>query len=115
MHLRSPSAAAPGDHPEGIAPPDEDRNHEIVLDRLRKEQSLREPVLGNVANPGSDRIGGFAKADLVAFEKYTAAVGRRNAGERKRQFVAPGIEQAGNADDLALAQRQGHVCKKSGS
>ena len=59
--------------------------------------------------PASHRVPGLADADLPAVDEDLAAVDRIGAEDGARDLGAAGAHQAGEAEDLALAQREADV------
>ena len=78
-------------------------------DRQEEHQALDAPLARDVADAEVDRLGGRRQPHLAAADDEAAAVMRRKAGERARQLLAPGADDAGNAQNLAGVQLEADV------
>ena len=90
------------------------RGDDVGGDREVDEQAALLAVLGQHRDAGSHGVRGAARPQLAAVDQHAAGLDRPGAEDRLADLGAPGAEQAGEADDLAVAQREGCRDHRSG-
>ena len=102
-------ALARVEYAEAAAQAIEDCGDDVVADRLVEEESFAQTIFRHVTDALGDGIGRRLEMLRRVVDQEFALVGRADAGERQREFVAPGIEQAGEAENLAAPQLERDV------
>ena len=84
-------------------------HNRVVRHGQRQAQAVALAVLGQIADAGLDRVRRGLYVHFPAVYEDLAAQALVRAGHKARRFRAPRAHQAGKAEDLALAQDEGHV------
>src|SRR5262249_56630372 len=85
---------------------------DVLLHRALEHQALGLPVLGQEAQAAADRVARSAAAHGLALDRHAPLRGRIRPRDRPRQLGAASPQEAGQAHDLAAAQREADVLER---